>query len=463
MVVLDQRWTPKDYDTLNAQRGFPPLRLLARQQEPSNAPTRGSNSYDWRWLLFLIPILLLFIALLTLVWVLLRRRKKQKQRRSVLRNRTLVAADEEKEKEREEKRLSRGNSLSSKLSRMASVKSTTTKSTEARGKRPASSYGHAVDGHARYGSSSTQSHSTGWGCEKDVGDVKQSDEERAGNEMIRIQLVDGGFVRESGAEKDVEEEGEAALAGRVKSTSDTKQLRPTMSSRKELSVIGETGVGEDTGADLKPEVLASSSPAPVTRQNSRQSTSGPASSTGHYTDASTNVFASPTTSSNGHLIESPLTSASDHHAGHGSSSSPSAAAGLGRKLSGVVRLKQPSPGGIRAKSPSIPSLLHRSDSRASRKSSTGRSKDKSLAGQVAPSVTGNWTYTPKAAQWRAVESPSSDAPPTPSIEITEPILAPMPASTPAASTPGEDLRPSPLTRKPSSGVAGSRFVESFDE
>jgi hypothetical protein len=79
-----------------------------------------SGDFDTRWLLFLIPIVLFFLLIVFIAWRYNIKRRKQKQQRSVLRNVTLVIADEERA---EERRLNRGNSLASRMSRMGSIRS----------------------------------------------------------------------------------------------------------------------------------------------------------------------------------------------------------------------------------------------------------------------------------------------------------------------------------------------------
>lgn len=62
------------------------------------------------------------LALIATTWIVKRRRRKRKQRLSALRNVTLVVRDEEEKREKEERRLTRGNSVRSKLGRNSSLK-----------------------------------------------------------------------------------------------------------------------------------------------------------------------------------------------------------------------------------------------------------------------------------------------------------------------------------------------------
>lgn len=88
----------------------------------TSSPSNQNNGWNHLWLLLLIPIILLMILLILATWYVVRRRRKARQRRSMLRNVTLVVREEEEKRDKEEKRLTRGNSIASKLGRSRSLK-----------------------------------------------------------------------------------------------------------------------------------------------------------------------------------------------------------------------------------------------------------------------------------------------------------------------------------------------------
>lgn len=430
--------------------------LLGRQVMSKQPPTPSTSSYDHRWLLFLIPICLVFIALLFTIWFLLKKRKKQRQRKSMLRNRSLVAAEQEKQREREEKRLGRGTSISSRLSRMTSVKSTTGKSFQSK-KTKRDSEMEAGGENQNYQANVVV-----------IGRPEQDETEQ------------GDFAEEDKKEKDVEDMAEAAAAAlpitlaypeatpRVRIV---ENIRPTMTTRKELSVIGES--------PWKNKNNNESGRCNTARQDSQRSASEMTGSLSHATYSSSNPFQSPTPSSSGHQgFESPVSPSTSGRAAEvtpstSNGSSNAGAGGLGRKLSGVIRLRQPSPAGIRAPS----STLQRSDSRASRKSSVRSFQrvETSKSNAHPPVAAASWAYTSKAAQWKS-SSTDVSAPWATASEISSEQLSgskSSKASGDQAVVMGEVseekeksnllIPVGSLARKPSTGVAGSRFVESFDE
>lgn len=86
-----------------------------------NTSSTGNDSPNYLWLLFLIPIVLLALGLGLAVWYVKRRRRRRKARQSTLRNVTLVIEDEEKARAKEEKRLTRSDSVTSKVLRRGST------------------------------------------------------------------------------------------------------------------------------------------------------------------------------------------------------------------------------------------------------------------------------------------------------------------------------------------------------
>lgn len=532
---------------MKRQNVIQPAPATSEQQRSSsssssiNLASMNGRSYNHKWLLFLIPLILIFFGLVALIWWMVRRRKKQRQRRSVLRNRTLVIAEKEREKEREERRLSRGNSVASKMSRMTSLRSGTTTRTNSQSgigrngpRRGAPRSGHGHEGQA---SGSTQSHSTemgGVGYASQLGHQEDALDEK---EVIEDEKEDVDAKDDIDPNRDIEREAEseivmasdAAPAAAEVLLPSTEQdsngpgvparVRIVESSaargvdRKELSSIGE-GNGSEGVEDVVDGDGAAA--AALSRNDSKRSqksilspsnSSEPSSAiTPSSSSTSKNPFASPPGSSNGHSTQlgrptSPITT-------NAMTSTDSKGSNLSRTLSGVIRVRQPSPALQRPTKASVSSTslnVQRSDSRASRKSSlrsvlgrgNGATSPSSTAAAAGPgagagtsgststnSIAGSWAYTSKASQWKN----SSTEGTTPSISYTTADTA-APASEQGHSIISQDNNynsnnlevgsavdetshetarsartpsPLPLGRKPSIGVAGSRFVESFD-
>ncbi|UZJ56296.1 hypothetical protein CBS101457_005616 [Exobasidium rhododendri] len=454
----------------------------------------SSSGYDHRWLLFLIPIILLFFGLIFLVWYVVRRRRRQKRRRSVLRNRALVAAEAEKRREREEQRMSRGHSMSSRWSGMFSSKGSTVTKSNSQGGR-SSRLEKAIE-HSGSGSEIHQNPDKSTqleariltsDVEKDCAtDVKVGERAEDGGETLHVQLVDG---KVTGAANDLERQAESDAViknagwSRVNIAEEERpQSRPTMADRKELSVIGETNLTEDEERSAE-----ESSPSEMATSINQQRTTGQVSrNNSTISPASNNPFACPTESSNDASTSSPATPFNVSPVEDTREASTAPAIGLGRRFSDVIRLRQPSPATLRARSPTSPepSFL-RSSSRASRKSSTKSLRrnespvEASSSGHITPS--GSWTYTSKAALWKSSSTdvgPSSSVSAsstldTPTIKVQEPFdeatedQRKAPTSNAGATDQENNLdltvSRTTLVRKTSNGVAGSRFVESFDK
>jgi hypothetical protein len=261
-------------------------------------------------------------------------------------------------------------------------------------------------------------------------------------------------IRDNVADVDVEYLAETCALPIIPANSEAssrvrivEEVKPFRVKRKEVAAAAVTGevLMRDSGSGSlhRGESISSSNNNnwDVHRQDSQKSIGNVASSSSHGTQGSgSNPFASPSTSTAGHeKLVVP-------QGAEVSSKSSNEGGGLARKFSGIARLRQPSPA----------AGLYRSDSRASRRSSTRSVRRTDVQSPVSPAslAAANWTYVPQAAKWKAPSSDESTASP-----IGEEKEEPNKTSVDASLSPPVGQ----LSRRPSTGVAGSKFVESFDE
>lgn len=308
-------------------------------------------SYDWRWLLFIIPLVLAFIAIIVLVWFVVQRRRKKRQRQSILRNVTLDVADEEKA----QRRLSRGNSLSSRLSRMASAKG---------------SHRHVPDQSKRQ---STLSY--------------EDDEKHTSHSDDRIAVLTKDGVSEAREDPPT---FTIVAAPESQVPSENKDVARKGSGR---SADGVRFEHTNSNAEI---VQTQESPSSAVPSTVSYSTSNP--------------FVTPTTSSNDHTKLSTPSQQEDVRQEQDASFSE-------QKPGNVVRLREPSPAALHSKA-SRPKFLRQLSSNATlQRSNTHKDSSQSFpqpsqaqvkrAASLAsakknnPSDIGDWSYTSRAQQWRA--------------------------------------------------------------
>jgi hypothetical protein len=231
------------------------------------------------------------------------------------------------------------------------------------------------------------------------------------------------------------------------------QAKPFRIKRKEVANMAEVSSPDTASASL-----SSDSGWTVCRQDSQRSVGGVTSSQSHATQSTgSNPFSSPSTSSAGHDLLSPtIPELSSIEGG-----------GLARKLSGLARLRQPSPA----------ASSQRSESRASRKSSTrssrrGDTQLPSSSASAASLAAANWTYTPQASKWKSsstdVSVPGGSTThdtinASQDVVVVSPQIGQQRPSTGVTASSSLSPTDGQLVRKPSTGVAGSKFVESFDD
>lgn len=521
--------------------------LLAakRQQQGTDGENAGSaseGSFDSRWFLLLIPIILLFLGLLAGVWCLVRRRRRRRQRRSVLRNVTLVVAHEEKERERA---LSRGNSL---VSRIGSTKSKSGRDGYRTARRAAAAAAARGDddGHLRTESGSSNSHMTSSAGHKDAYLIETRERLKPTAENENDVDLEQGQDDEHENEDEIKEIGSQEGSYPISSG---HILMKTHQHKKELSVIGETKPGEDEEGSPEsrtqsqmgnastqqeraspvtvpaPAALKASTTAPSAYRQNSAGSSAPPTSAVSFKDP----FATPTATSSGHgqryndtptaspiaRQQSPYGNGKSDEDGSTSASPLAPVGGLVRRLSDVVRIRQPSPSASkqRALSPPTNPPLSRSASNHSRggdnykraKESPAKGSRSSLksrssvdvasvsspklatvdlpggsaaeAASPPTSPVGAWTYVSREHEWNSSSPAVASQSTTKNGTATSASAAGKEThdsndsgmtTTGATSPIGKGDPPlSPLSnglgRKPSIGVAGSRFKEAFDD